>query len=215
MTDSRQPSPNQGLPQTGDAWLVSRCLAGEPRAFDALVIKYQTRVQRLISRWVRDPHTVEDLAQETFIKAYRALPEFRGEAQFYTWLYRIAVNTAKKHLIVQGRKPQMVNVQSPDDGDETFSAEWDSIETSTDHNTPESVLASQEIARAVEQALQALPEDQREAVTLREVEGMSYEDIANVMASPIGTVRSRIYRAREAISKAIQPMLTHSSGKRW
>jgi RNA polymerase sigma-70 factor (ECF subfamily) len=214
---SEGPTDGSGAPpkSSGDDWLVRRCLAGETRAFDALVIKYQTRVQRLIARWVRDPHWVEDLTQETFIKAYRALPDFRGDAQFYTWLYRIAVNTAKKHLMVQGKKPQLMASPPPDEGDETFSAHGDSTEQYTDHNTPESVLASQEIAQAVERALQALPDDQREAVTLREVEGMSYEDIAAVMDTPIGTVRSRIYRAREAISKVIRPMLMHSTGKRW
>ncbi len=215
MSDPKPPSKQESSARSGDTWLISQFLAGDSRAFDALVIKYQTRVQRLIARWVRDPHWVEDLTQETFIKAYRALPDFRGEAQFYTWLYRIAVNAAKKHLIAQGKKPQLMASPWSEESDETFSPSWDSIEQYTDHNTPESVLASQEIAQAVERALQALPDDQREAVTLREVEGMSYEDIAAVMDCPIGTVRSRIFRAREAISKVIQPMLTQSTGKRW
>ena len=193
--------------------LVERTVAGDQQAFELLVIKYQRRVERLIGRMVRDVDLVEDIAQETFIRAYRALPKFRGEAQFYTWLYRIAVNTAKKFLLELKRDPAVLQstLDRQVDDDETFRPR---NEPSSDE-TPESVLAAKEIGQAVNAALDALPEDLRQAITLREMDGLSYEDIAEVMDCPIGTVRSRIFRAREAISSKIKPMLEKQSGKRW
>ena len=199
-----------------DAMLVQRTLAGEQRAFDLLVIKYQCRVERLIGRMVRDVDLVPDIAQETFVRAYRALAQFRGDAQFYTWLYRIAVNTAKKQLLELKRDPLVFHsqLQSGDD-DETSSSERELNAQVADEETPDAVLASKEIAQAVNAALEALPEELRMAITLREMEGMSYEEIAQALDCPIGTVRSRIFRAREAISSRIKPMLEHQSGKRW
>ena len=199
-----------------DAMLVQRTLAGEQRAFDLLVIKYQRRVERLIGRMVRDVDLVPDIAQETFVRAYRALAQFRGDAQFYTWLYRIAVNTAKKQLLELKRDPLVFQsqLQSGDD-DETSSSERELNAQVADEATPDAVLASKEIALAVNAALDALPEELRMAITLREMEGMSYEEIAQALDCPIGTVRSRIFRAREAISNRIKPMLEHQSGKRW
>jgi len=199
-----------------DAMLVQRTLAGEQRAFDLLVIKYQRRVERLIGRMVRDVDLVPDIAQETFVRAYRALAQFRGDAQFYTWLYRIAVNTAKKQLLELKRDPLVFHsqLQSGDD-DETSSSERELNAQVADEETPDAVLASKEIAQAVNAALEALPEELRMAITLREMEGMSYEEIAQALDCPIGTVRSRIFRAREAISSRIKPMLEHQSGKRW
>ncbi|MGI9218463.1 MAG: RNA polymerase sigma factor RpoE [Hydrogenophaga sp.] len=199
-----------------DAMLVQRTLAGEQRAFDLLVIKYQRRVERLIGRMVRDVDLVPDIAQETFVRAYRALAQFRGDAQFYTWLYRIAVNTAKKQLLELKRDPLVFQsqLQSGDD-DETSSPERELNAQVADEETPDAVLASKEIAQAVNAALDALPEELRMAITLREMEGMSYEEIAQALDCPIGTVRSRIFRAREAISSRIKPMLEHQSGKRW
>lgn len=195
-----------------DALLVRRTLAGEVQAFELLVIKYQRRVQRLIGRMVRDTDLVEDIAQETFIRAYRALPQFRGDAQFYTWLYRIAVNTAKKFLLELKRAPSVSDRPSAaDDDDETF---WPGLEPISEE-TPESVLAAKEIAAAVNAGLMALPDDLRQALTLREIEGLSYEEIAGLMDCPIGTVRSRIFRAREAISTRLKPMLDRQIGKRW
>ncbi len=196
--------------------LVQRTLAGEQRAFDLLVIKYQRRVERLIGRMVRDVDLVPDIAQETFVRAYRALAQFRGDAQFYTWLYRIAVNTAKKQLLELKRDPLVFQsqLQSGDD-DETSSFERELNAQVADEETPDAVLASKEIAQAVNAALEALPEELRMAITLREMEGMSYEEIAQTLDCPIGTVRSRIFRAREAISNRIKPMLEHQSGKRW
>jgi RNA polymerase sigma-70 factor (ECF subfamily) len=202
-----------GGADSSDAMLVERAIAGDQGAFELLVIKYQRRVQRLIGRMVRDVDLVEDIAQETFIRAYRALHQFRGEAQFYTWLYRIAVNTAKKFLMQLKRDPTVSEntLKSDDDSDETF---WNGSEPMTDE-TPESVLAAKEIGLAVNMALEALPEDLRQALTLREIEGLSYEDIAEAMDCPIGTVRSRIFRAREAISLKVKPMLEKQTAKRW
>jgi RNA polymerase sigma-70 factor (ECF subfamily) len=196
-----------------DVMLVERTLAGDQRAFELLVVKYQRRVQRLIGRMVRDVDLVEDIAQETFIRAYRALHQFRGEAQFYTWLYRIAVNTAKKFLLDLKRNPTLSDsaLKSDDEGDETF---WRGNEPIADE-TPDTVLAAKEIATAVNRALEALPEELRQAITLREIEGLSYEDISEAMNCPIGTVRSRIFRAREAISAKVKPMLERQNGKRW
>nr|WP_269813972.1 RNA polymerase sigma factor RpoE [Rhodoferax ferrireducens] len=196
-----------------DVMLVERAVAGDQRAYELLVIKYQRRIQRLIGRMVRDVDLVEDIAQETFIRAYRALHQFRGDAQFYTWLYRIAVNTAKKFLLELKRDPTVSesSFKLDEDGDETYHARSEP----TADETPESVLAAKEIAAAVNAALEALPEDLRQALTLREIEGLSYEDISEVMNCPIGTVRSRIFRAREAISVKVRPMLERQTGKRW
>ncbi|MBT9506299.1 RNA polymerase sigma factor RpoE [Rhodoferax sp.] len=196
-----------------DAMLVERAVAGEQGAFELLVIKYQRRIQRLIGRMVRDVDLVDDIAQETFIRAYRALHQFRGDAQFYTWLYRIAVNTAKKFLLELKRDPTVSEnaFKSDDDGDETSWAGSEPIAS----ETPESLLAAKEIAAAVNQALEALPEDLRQALTLREIEGLSYDEIAEMMNCPIGTVRSRIFRAREAVSAKVKPMLEKQTGKRW
>lgn len=196
--------------------LVQRTLAGEQRAFELLVIKYQRRVERLIGRMVRDVDLVEDIAQETFIRAYRALSQFRGDAQFYTWLYRIAVNTAKKQLLELKRDPLVFSSQlKSGDDDETSGAEREPSLGMADTETPDAVLASKEIAEAVNAVMESLPEELRMAITLREIEGMSYEEIAEALDCPIGTVRSRIFRAREAISGRIKPMLERQGGKRW
>lgn len=196
-----------------DAMLVQRTVAGDQKAFELLVIKYQRRVQRLIGRMVRDVDLVEDIAQETFIRAYRALHQFRGDAQFYTWLYRIAVNTAKKFLLELKRDVTVSQtaLERNDDEDETFRPRNEQ----TSDESPESVLAAKEIGQAVTAALEALPDDLKQAITLREMDGLSYEDIAEVMNCPIGTVRSRIFRAREAISDKVKPMLDKQAGKRW
>jgi RNA polymerase sigma-70 factor (ECF subfamily) len=202
-------------PQSGDsdAMLVERAVAGDQRAFELLVIKYQRRIERLIGRMVRDVNLVEDIAQETFIRAYRALHQFRGDAQFYTWLYRIAVNTAKRFLLKLKHDPAVFQsaLQSSDEDDETFQRR---SEPSTDE-TPESVLAAKEIGEAVNAALEALPDDLKQALTLREIDGLSYEEIADVMNCPLGTVRSRIFRARESVSSKVKPMLEKQTGKRW
>ena len=200
-------------PQDSDMLLVERTVAGDTRAYELLVMKYQRRIERLIGRMVRDSDLVEDIAQETFIRAYRALSQFRGEAQFYTWLYRIAVNTAKKALVDLKRDPLVTEsaLKGGEDDDETSAVENDL----TSPETPETVLAAKEIAAAVNQAMEALPDELRQAVTLREIEGLSYEEIAEAMDCPIGTVRSRIFRAREAISAKVRPMLASQSGKRW
>ncbi len=196
--------------------LVQRTLAGEMRAYELLVIKYQRRVERLIGRMVRDSDLVQDIAQETFIRAYRALAQFRGDAQFYTWLYRIAVNTAKKQLLELKRDPIVFQSQlNSGDEDETSSPERELNSSVADTETPEAVLASKEIAQAVNAVMDALPDELRMAITLREIEGLSYEEIALALDCPIGTVRSRIFRAREAISSRIKPMLERQSGKRW
>ncbi len=209
----RPPQPAPGAAGNSDAMLVERAVAGDQGAFELLVIKYQRRIQRLIGRMVRDVDLVEDIAQETFIRAYRALHQFRGDAQFYTWLYRIAANTAKKFLLELKRDPTVSENAfiAEDDGDETFLSRNEPIAD----ETPESVLAAKEIAAAVNMALEALPEDLRQALTLREIEGLSYEDISEAMDCPIGTVRSRIFRAREAISAKVKPMLAQQTDKRW
>ena len=195
-----------------DALLVERAVAGDQKAFELLVIKYQRRIQRLIGRMVRDVDLVEDIAQETFIRAYCALAQFRGEAQFYTWLYRIAVNTAKKALMDLKRNPTVSeNSFKSGDDDETSPLENELISS----ETPDAVLASKEIAEIINAAMDALPEELRQAISLREIEGLSYEEISEVMNCPIGTVRSRIFRAREAISEKVKPLLENQSGKRW
>jgi RNA polymerase sigma-70 factor (ECF subfamily) len=215
LSDDSQKSGLPGKPGVGDSdlMLVQRTVAGDQNAYELLVIKYQRRIQRLIGRMVRDTDLVQDIAQETFIRAYRALHQFRGDAQFYTWLYRIAVNTAKKFLLQLRRDPAAIeNFVNPDD--ESDETSWSGSEPKTDE-TPESILAAKEVALAVNLALEALPDDLRQALTLREIEGLSYEDISEVMNCPIGTVRSRIFRAREAISLKVRPMLDKQTGKRW
>ena len=197
-----------------DALLVDRVKQGDVRAFEMLVGKYQRRIERLIGRMVRDVDLVQDIAQETFIRAYRAIPQFRGESQFYTWLYRIAVNTAKKTLGDLKRDllvTESARAGRDEDGDETSRVENEL----TDGETPDALLASKQIANAVNSAIEDLSEDLRQAITLREIEGLSYEEIADVMNCPIGTVRSRIFRAREAIAERLRPMLEQRSGERW
>jgi RNA polymerase sigma-70 factor (ECF subfamily) len=196
-----------------DSLLVERAKRGEMRAFEMLVVKYQRRVERLIGRMVRDSDLVQDIAQESFIRAYRALPQFRGDSAFYTWLYRIAVNTAKKSLMDLKRDPLVFESARAvgDEGEETSRLENEL----SDGETPEALLASKEIASAVNAAIEALSEDLRQAITLREIEGLSYEEIADAMNCPIGTVRSRIFRAREAIATRLRPMLQTRQGGRW
>jgi RNA polymerase sigma-70 factor, ECF subfamily len=212
-TMTKKPDAAAPTPADTDLMLVERTVAGDQKAYELLVLKYQRRIERLIGRMVRDTDLVEDIAQETFIRAYRALSQFRGEAQFYTWLYRIAVNTAKKALVDLKRDPLVSEsaLRGGDEEDETSSVENEL----TTAETPETVLAAKEIAAAVNSAMEALPDELRQAVTLREIEGLSYEDIAEAMNCPIGTVRSRIFRAREAISARIKPLLENQSGKRW
>jgi len=194
-----------------DAELVLRVQQGDKRAFELLVAKYQRRVERLISRLIRDPAEVEDVAQEAFIKAYRALPQFRGESAFYTWLYRIAVNTAKNFLVSQGRRPRPLADTAAEEDGESF----DAADVVEDINTPDAVLHSRQVAETVNAAIEALPPDLRTALTLREIEGLTYEEIAEAMDCPIGTVRSRIFRAREAIAERLRPLLGTAEGKRW
>jgi len=194
-----------GSEKNVDQALVERVQNGDSRAFDLLVQKYQNRISKLIARFVRNPADVQDVAQEAFIKAYRALPNFRGESAFYTWLYRIAINTAKNHLVAAGRKSPSyaVDVQEVE--------KYDASEWLKEYATPERELLADEIQVTVNTALEGLPPDLREAITLREIEGLSYEDIAQVMDCPIGTVRSRIFRAREAIDEKLQPIVDSSS----
>jgi len=193
-----------------DQQLVERVQNGDKHAFDLLVVKYQRKLIRLLSQFVRDPAEVEDVAQEAFIKAYRALPSFRGDSAFYTWLYRIGINTAKNYLVSQGRKAPMLH------GIDTEDAEnFEESGLLREMHTPESELMSKQIAQTVNQTLDELPEELRTAIMLREIEGLSYEDIANIMDCPIGTVRSRIFRAREAISEKLRPLLGTSKDKRW
>lgn len=198
--------------QDSDVELVQRTVAGDQRAYGLLVLKYQRRIQRLIGRMVRDVDLVEDICQETFIRAYRALHQFRGDAQFYTWLYRIAVNTAKKFLLELKNDPTVSeSFLANDDDDETS---WRKNEP-TSEDGPESILAAKEIAAVVNAAMDDLSADLRQAVVLREIEGLSYEEIAAAMNCPVGTVRSRIFRAREAISARVRPLLDKQTGKRW
>jgi RNA polymerase sigma-70 factor, ECF subfamily len=196
-----------------DALLVERVRLGDTRAFEMLVVKYQRRIERLVARMVRDVDLVPDITQETFIRAYRAMPNFRGDSAFYTWLYRIAVNTAKKTLLELKRDLLVTEGQraGTDENDETSR-----IENELSHDeTPEALMASKEIAAAVNSSIEALSEDLRQAITLREIEGLSYEEIAEVMNCPIGTVRSRIFRAREAIAARLRPLLDTRQGERW
>jgi RNA polymerase sigma-70 factor (ECF subfamily) len=185
-----------------DQQLVERVQRGDKSAFDLLVIKYQQRILNLISRFVRNPDDAVDVTQDAFLKAYRALPKFRGDSAFYTWMYRIAVNTAKNYLAVQARRP------SEAEQDVNNVEQIEGAQALKDNSTPEHLLLRDEIEATVIRAIENLPEDLRTAITLREVEGLSYEDIATVMACPIGTVRSRIFRAREAIDRQLKPLLT-------
>ena len=195
-----------------DQQLVERVQRGDKQAFDLLVIKYQRRLARLLSQFIRDAAEVEDVTQETFIKAYRALPSFRGESAFYTWLYRIGINTAKNFLVTQGRRAPTTTSSGFDNEDAENFEEGSQLR---EMNTPESELMSKQIAQTVNQTLQELPEELRTAITLREIEGLSYEEIAGIMNCPIGTVRSRIFRAREAIAEKLRPMLGTGKDKRW
>jgi len=193
-----------------DQILVERVQRGDKKAFELLVSKYQRKLMRLVSRLVYDQAEAEDVVQEAFIKAYRALPNFRGESAFYTWLYRIGINTAKNHLVTQGRKAPTSTDADVDEA-EGF-ADADGLK---DINTPESLLLSKQIAQTVNAAMHALPEELRNAITLREIEGLSYDEIAEVMLCPIGTVRSRIFRAREAIADKLRPLLGTNIDQRW
>jgi len=193
-----------------DQQLVERAQHGDKHAFELLVSKYQRKLARLLSRFIRDSTEVEDVTQEAFIKAYRALPSFRGDSAFYTWLYRIGINTAKNYLVAMGRRaPTTTEIDSEEaegfeDGDQL-----------RDLNTPENELATRQIAETVNQTLAELPDELRTAITLREIEGLSYEDIASIMSCPIGTVRSRIFRAREAIAARLRPLLGTQGDRRW
>lgn len=196
-----------------DAPLIARVKEGDVKAFEMLVVKYQRRIERLIGRMVRDVDLVPDIAQETFIRAYRAIPQFRGESAFYTWLYRIAVNTAKKFLMELKRDPLVTeSARASRDEDDDSSRVENEL---SDGETPDAVLASKQIAAAVNFAIEALSDDLRQAITLREIEGLTYEEIAELMSCPIGTVRSRIFRAREAIALRLRPLLDTRDGERW
>lgn len=192
----------QSAPST-DQQLVERVQKGDKRAFDMLVIKYQHKILSIIGRYVKDASEVQDVAQEAFIKAYRALPNFRGDSAFYTWLYRIAINTAKNYLVSRNRRPPSSDVEVED------AEYYAGGEALHDMGTPEHNLYRDELQKVVDKAISELPEDLRTAVTLREMEGLSYEEIADVMACPVGTVRSRIFRAREAIEKAMAPLIAN------
>jgi len=194
-----------------DQQLVERAQRGDKQAFDLLVIKYQRKLARLLSQFIRDAAEVEDVAQETFIKAYRSLSTFRGESAFYTWLYRIGINAAKNYLVAQKRRA--LNTTNGFDIEDAENFEGGS--QLRELNTPESELMSRQIAQTVHQTLQALPEELRTAITLREIEGLSYEEIANIMNCPTGTVRSRIFRAREAIADKLQSVMEIGKDKRW
>ena len=193
-----------------DQQLVERAQRGDKHAFELLVSKYQRKLARLLSRFIRDATEVEDVTQEAFIKAYRALPTFRGDSAFYTWLYRIGINTAKNYLAAMGRRaPTTTEIDSEEaegfeDGDQL-----------RDLNTPENQMMSRQVAETVNQTLESLPEELRSAITLREIEGLSYDDIADIMNCPIGTVRSRIFRAREAIAAKLRPLLDTPKDRRW
>ena len=193
-----------------DWQLVQRVQRGDKRAFDLLVGKYQRKLFRLLSRLIRDPAEIEDVAQEAFVKAYRALPNFRGESAFYTWLYRIAINTAKNYLVAQGRRaPTQTETEISD------AENFDDGESLRTEDTPDRMLLSKQVAEAVNRAIERLPEDLRTALVLRELEGLTYEEIAASMNCPIGTVRSRIFRAREAVAEELRPILETTKDRRW
>jgi RNA polymerase sigma factor RpoE len=193
-----------------DQIMVERAQAGDRHAFDQLVSKYQRKLGRLLSRFIRDSAEIEDVTQEAFIKAYRALPSFRGDSAFYTWLYRIGINTAKNYLVAQGRRAP-TSTQFDSEEAETF----ESADQLRDINTPESLLMSKQIGETVNSAIDALPEELRRAIVLREIDGLSYEEIADMMDCPIGTVRSRIFRAREAVALKLRPLLDIAPDRRW
>lgn len=188
--------------QTVDQALVERVQRGDKSAFDILVRKYQHKVVKLIARYVKDPEEALDVSQEAFIKAYRALPNFRGDSAFYTWMYRIAINTAKNYLVAQGRRLPSVDIDAQD------AEQFEGQNTLKEYATPERLLQRDEIEETVFSTIEKLPEDLKTAITLREIEGLSYEEIAEAMACPVGTVRSRIFRAREAIDKSLKPLLS-------
>lgn len=193
-----------------DQQLVERAQRGDKHAFELLVTKYQRKLIRLLSRFIRDSTEVEDVAQEAFIKAYRALPNFRGDSAFYTWLYRIGINTAKNYLVAMGRRAPTSTSMDAEEAEELGESEL-----LQDVNTPENQMMSRQVAETVNQTLEKLPEELRTAITLREMEGLSYEEIASIMNCPIGTVRSRIFRAREAIAVQLKPMLDTGKDRRW
>jgi RNA polymerase sigma-70 factor (ECF subfamily) len=193
-----------------DRQLVERAQRGDKHAFELLVIKYQRKLARLLSRFIRDASEVEDVTQEAFIKAYRALPSFRGDSAFYTWLYRIGINTAKNYLVAMGRRAPTATGVDSEEAEGTEEGEQ-----LRDLNTPENQMMSRQIAETVDQTLQELPEELRTAITLREIDGLSYEEIAQIMNCPIGTVRSRIFRAREAIAARLRPQLGTPQNRRW
>ena len=193
-----------------DQQLVERAQRGDKAAFELLVSKYQRKLARLLSRFIRDATEVEDVTQEAFIKAYRALPTFRGDSAFYTWLYRIGINTAKNYLAAMGRRaPTTTEIDSEE------AEGYEDGEQLRDLNTPENQMMSRQVAETVNQTLESLPEELRSAITLREIEGLSYDDIADIMNCPIGTVRSRIFRAREAIAAKLRPLLDTPKDRRW
>ena len=193
-----------------DQQLVERAQRGDKQAFELLVSKYQRKLARLLSRFIRDATEVEDVTQEAFIKAYRALPTFRGDSAFYTWLYRIGINTAKNYLVAMGRRAPTTTEFDSDEAEN-----FEDGDQLRDLNTPENELMSRQVAETVNQTLEELPEELRTAITLREIEGLSYEDIASIMNCPIGTVRSRIFRAREAIAEKLRPLLGTRKDRRW
>lgn len=209
-TLSRQGEPGLSAREV-DAELVQRVQRGDKRAFDLLVLKYQRKIMRLLARMIKEPSEIEDVAQEAFIKAYRAIPQFRGESAFYTWLYRIAINTARNWQVSHNRRPVAANGNNENEDGETF----DQFDTLSDLSTPESLMASRQVVETVNAAIAALPEELRAAIVLREIEGMSYEDIAQSMGCPIGTVRSRIFRAREAIAAQLRPVMDSDPERRW
>ena len=187
--------------QNVDQSLVDRVKRGDKSAFDLLVLKYQHKVIKLISRYIKDAVEAQDVSQEAFIKAYRALPNFRGDSAFYTWMYRIAINTAKNHLVAQGRRLPNVDIDVQD------AEQFEGPSALKEAETPEGLLNRDDIEKAILTTIESLPEDLKTAITLREIDGMSYEEIADAMACPVGTVRSRIFRAREAIDKILKPLL--------
>jgi RNA polymerase sigma-70 factor (ECF subfamily) len=193
-----------------DQILVERVQAGDKQAFGLLVTKYQRKLARLVSRMVRDPAEVEDIVQDSFIRAYKALPNFRNDSAFYTWLYRIGVNTAKNWLVTHGRRAQLTSTTDGEDAEN-----HDEPELLRNNETPERLLMTKQVGETVNAVVEALPEDLRTALTLREIEGLSYEEIADVMDCPIGTVRSRIFRARDAIALKLRPLLDTTADKRW